>query len=158
MSLCQPYVGRPPTTGAALTVRTAPDRPLASSWASFWPSASSTGCAACFAFSGETASLVPLSFWAEVSPPSGQPGPLACEPLPPPFGAVSAQPVPPGVPYCEYVHAPEPPLATSRTGLRASRVRPPTFQESPSERTVPGRSRAFASRATASWETSPRGW
>ncbi len=50
----QPYVGSPPTSGAAFTARRAPMTWLASSLASSWPSAFSTGAAAFFAAASPT--------------------------------------------------------------------------------------------------------
>ncbi len=57
--VAQPYVGSPPTFGSAFTTRTAPISWRASSSASPWPTAFSTGAAASFAAFSLTADSWP---------------------------------------------------------------------------------------------------
>lgn len=140
----QPYVGSPPTTGSALTTRTVPITWRASSAASSWPSAFSTGAAAFFAAASLTAESAPLP------PPVPRSLPLPL-PLPPPLGQLLPfrQLSPPGDgPNRANVQVAGACLVTRSTGPEPS-FSVPTFHAVSSDRGVPVTPSASASRATS---------
>ncbi|CAM5713589.1 hypothetical protein SGLAM104S_00848 [Streptomyces glaucescens] len=130
----QPYVGSPPTTGSAVTTRSAPFTWEASTRAESWPSAFSTGAAALRAAASPTGST------------DGDAGALAQT-------VTLSQSSVPGA-YRWNVQVPGACRFTWRLGPWPS-LPDPTFQACPSATGVPSTPSAAASRVTSASVTSP---